>query len=67
MLSKCTDTTELISENRDHSISLFKRVRMGFHLALCKYCREYKAQLETLGQMALGLDKEAPDMTLWPP
>ncbi len=62
-LSKCNDTTELISENMDHTISVFKRWRMGFHLALCKYCREYKAQLETLRQMALGLDKEVPDMS----
>ena len=61
-LSKCNDTTELISENMDHTISVFKRWRMGFHLALCKYCREYKAQLETLRRMALGLDKEVPDM-----
>ncbi len=61
-LSRCNDTTELISENMDHSISVFKRWRMGFHLALCKYCREYKAQLETLRRMALGLDKEGPDM-----
>ena len=59
-LSKCNDTTELISENMDHTISVFKRWRMGFHLALCKYCREYKAQLETLRRMALGLDKEVP-------
>ncbi len=60
-LSKCKDTTELISENMDHTISVFKRWRMGFHLALCKYCREYKAQLETLRQMALGLEKAVPD------
>jgi predicted anti-sigma-YlaC factor YlaD len=61
-LSKCKDTTELISENMDHNISVFKRWRMGFHLALCEYCREYKAQLETLRQMALGLDKESPNL-----
>ena len=60
-LSKCNDTTELISENMDHNISVFKRWRMGFHLALCKYCREYKAQLETLRQMALDLNKAVPD------
>ena len=59
-LSKCKDTTEFISENMDHNISVFKRWRMGFHLALCKYCRKYKAQLETLRQMTLGLDKEVP-------
>jgi predicted anti-sigma-YlaC factor YlaD len=58
-LSNCKDTTELISENMDHRISVFKRWRIGYHLALCKYCRKYKAQLETLRQMTLGLDDEA--------
>ena len=43
MLSKCNDATELISENMDHPMSVFKRWRMGIHLAICKYCREYKA------------------------
>jgi hypothetical protein len=69
-LSRCNDTTELISENMDHSISVFKRLRMGFHLVLCKFCRKYKAQLETLKKMTLGLDKEvsdtAPQATLKP-
>jgi predicted anti-sigma-YlaC factor YlaD len=62
MLSRCNDTAELVSESMDHNISVFKRWRMGFHLALCEYCREYKAQLETLRQMALGLDKESPNL-----
>ncbi len=62
-LSKCKDTTELISENMDHNISVFKRWRMGYHLVLCKYCRKYKAQLETLRQMTLGLEKEVSDKT----
>lgn len=60
-LSRCKDTTELISENMDHNISVFKRWRMGFHLALCKYCRKYRAQLETLRRMTRSLDKEVPD------
>ena len=59
--SKCNDTTELISESMNHNISLFRRGRMGFHLALCKYCREYKAQLGTLRKMSLGLDKGVSD------
>jgi predicted anti-sigma-YlaC factor YlaD len=62
-LSKCKDTTELISENMDHNISVFKRWRMGYHLALCKYCRKYKIQLESLRQMTLGLDDEASEST----
>ena len=60
-LSKCKDTTELISENMDHNISVFKRGRMAFHLVLCKYCRKYRAQMETLRKMTLDLDKEVPD------
>jgi predicted anti-sigma-YlaC factor YlaD len=62
-LSKCKDTTELISENMDHNISVFKRWRMGYHLALCKYCRKYKTQLESLRQMTLGLDDEVSEST----
>ncbi len=60
-LSKCKDTTELVSENMDHNLPVFKRWRMGFHLVLCKYCRKYRAQLETLRKMTRGLDKEVSD------
>lgn len=56
-LSNCRDTTELISENMDHDISVFKRGRMKFHLILCEYCRKYKAQMESLRQMTRGLDQ----------
>ena len=62
-LSKCNDTTELISESMDYPISTYKRWRVGFHLALCEYCREYKNQLETLRQLAQGLERETPDCT----
>lgn len=62
-LSNCKDTTELISEDMDHNLSVFKRWRMRFHLVLCKYCRKYRAQLETLRRMTGGLGKEVSDTT----
>ena len=62
MGSMCKDTTELISEKMDSQISIGKRWKIGFHLALCEYCREYKIQLETIRKMAQGLEKSTPEM-----
>jgi hypothetical protein len=60
--SKCTDTSKRISENMDRSISASKWLKIGFHLAICEHCREYKTQLKTLRHLTQSLEKEAPDM-----
>ncbi len=62
MRSKCTDTCKLISEDMDVPNSMWKWLKVGFHLALCEYCREYKTQLHTLRKLTHGLEKEAPNM-----
>ena len=62
MRSKCTDTSKLISENMDRPVSSLKWLKIGFHLSLCEYCREYKTQLKTLRQLTQGLEKAAPKM-----
>ena len=62
MKSKCTDTSRLLSEKMDRPLSVLKWLKVGFHLALCEYCREYKTQLQTLRQLTKGLEKEAPNM-----
>lgn len=70
MRSNCKDTTQLLSEAMDHDISLTKRCWIKFHLTLCKYCRLYKEQLETIRHLAKGMgktdSKESTDMTLKP-
>jgi hypothetical protein len=62
MKSKCTDTSRRISENMDRSVSSLEWLKIGFHLALCEHCREYKTQLKTLRHLTHGLEKEAPSM-----
>lgn len=62
MRSKCTDTTRLISEDLDRPKSASRWLKVGFHLALCEYCQEYKTQLETLRKLTQDLEKEVPTM-----
>ena len=54
----CEDTTPLISELMDHNLSLGKRLRLNFHLALCKVCRFYQKQLEIIRALARKLRAE---------
>ena len=64
MKSKCTDTSRLISENMDRPKTASRWVRIGFHLALCEYCQEYKIQLETLRKLTQALENEALSMEI---
>jgi hypothetical protein len=57
----CKDTTPLISELMDHSLPLGKRMRLKFHLAICKACCFYQNQLEVIRALARKLKgEEAP-------
>lgn len=57
----CEDTTPLISELMDHNLSLGKRLRLKFHLAMCTVCRFYKKQLEIIRALSRKLrGEEAP-------
>lgn len=62
MKSRCADTSRLISEDMDRPKTASRWVRIGFHLALCEYCQEYKTQLETLRKLTQDLENEAPNM-----
>ena len=62
MKSKCTDTTRLISEDMDRPRTASRWLKVGFHLALCEYCQEYKTQLETLRKLTQDLENEVPSM-----
>lgn len=45
----------------DHRLSLRKRWRIAFHIALCEFCRYYKNQMKTIKNLAKGLEKEDPE------
>lgn len=57
----CEDTSPLISELMDHNLPLGKRMRLKFHMAMCKVCRFYQKQLEIIRALACKLrGEEAP-------
>jgi len=60
----CKNTAKLVSESMDHRISITKRWKIKFHLALCKFCRQikYPEQLETIRSLAQALKKEDPEI-----
>ena len=55
---RCKDTTPLISQLMDHNLPLGQRMRLNFHLGMCKVCSFYKKQLEIIRALSRKLGGE---------
>ena len=44
----CREASRLISQAQDRELSLGERVRLRIHLAICRGCRAFSAQLAFL-------------------
>ncbi|TDY03924.1 zf-HC2 domain-containing protein [Thiohalophilus thiocyanatoxydans] len=42
----CKDTTRLLSQQQDQSLSLRRRMALRFHLMMCSGCRNYNKQID---------------------
>jgi hypothetical protein len=51
-MMSCEEAAQLISEKRDHSLSLGQRIGLKVHLAMCVLCRGYQKHLAMLGTIA---------------
>ena len=51
----CRDSTEKLASDEFREASLWKRLTVRFHLLMCRHCRRYAAQLNTLGEIARDL------------
>lgn len=40
----CDEATEICDKNQYGEASLWEKVKLGFHLLLCKYCAAYSKQ-----------------------
>ena len=56
---RCKEIAKLLSEQRDHELTLAQRLMMKFHLSMCVFCRRLASQLnfmerltETMGSAA---------------
>jgi hypothetical protein len=47
----CKEAAKLISEGRDHPLSLGQRLGLRLHLLMCTLCRGYQQNLEALGRI----------------
>ncbi len=47
MLS-CKQASQLISQSLDRSLTLRERFALQLHLIICKYCKRFSQQLQTL-------------------
>jgi len=51
-MMSCQEAARLISEERDHPLSLGQKLGLRMHLAMCALCRGYKKNLEMLSLIA---------------
>lgn len=47
MLS-CKQASQLISQSLDRSLTLRERIALKLHLIICKYCKRFSQQVQTL-------------------
>jgi hypothetical protein len=63
MLS-CKEASALVSSAMDRRLSLGQRLDLWFHLAMCKYCRRFRKQLQIIRDMAKQYDAMLPPLML---
>lgn len=51
---RCKDTSQIISQSLDRQLTMRERFALKFHLLICKHCRRFSQQLQTIG-LALKL------------
>ncbi len=51
LLPNCDQTTRLMSDAMDRSLSLKQRILMGLHLHVCDWCKQYRNQIALLRQV----------------
>jgi Putative zinc-finger len=44
----CKQTSQLISQSLDRSLTLRERFALQLHLIVCKYCKQFSQHLQTL-------------------
>ncbi len=45
MIPTCKQVTEILSEDLDQPVTGLRRFKLKLHLAICRYCRRYGAQM----------------------
>lgn len=61
----CHDVSTLVSTGGLHETLLVRRLGVRMHLAMCRHCRAFRRQVETIGRAAraaaLAFERELPE------
>lgn len=52
---KCSEISRLVASDETGEFGFMKRMEMKFHLFMCRHCRNYVAQIRSLGRGARDL------------
>ena len=52
---KCKDLSKLVAADEIEDFGLMQRLELKFHLFMCRHCRNYVAQIRSIGQGARDL------------
>ena len=44
----CKQTSQLISQSLDRSLTLRERLSLKLHLLICKYCKQFSQHMQTI-------------------
>ena len=55
----CRQAADLVSQGLDRRLRLGERLRLRLHLALCRSCARYQAQLRFLRRAVTGLARRS--------
>ena len=55
---KCRDLSKLVTADEIEDFGFMQRVELKFHLFMCKHCRNYVAQIRSIGKGARDLSAE---------
>lgn len=60
----CKQTARLISEGLDRKLSLWQRMNLWLHLAMCGACSAYRRQIHLLNRLVRRRFGERPDSSV---
>jgi hypothetical protein len=60
---KCTEMTHLISEEMDHPLPFFTRLKMRVHYLMCCYCERYKNNLHYMRSAFRSLHEHVDELS----
>jgi hypothetical protein len=57
----CKETAKLVSQSHDRRLSLYERLQVRMHLAMCILCRNFSKQLNFIRRLTRSMGESGPE------